>query len=152
MISASYSITGGDFASAGYASRGLKERLRRIGVEAEVMRRVMIAAYEAEMNVVIHARRGNLWARLDSSRVDLEIVDEGPGIPDVERALTPGFSTASAEARALGFGAGMGLPNIKKCSDFMDLQSIVGEGTTLKIEIMTGVQNETKRINPEAQS
>jgi hypothetical protein len=97
VITSSHPIAGGDFAAAGCASRGLKDRLRRIGVEAETMRRVMIAAYEAEMNVVIHARRGNLWARFDDRRLELEIVDEGPGIADVAQAMKPGFSTASAE-------------------------------------------------------
>jgi serine/threonine-protein kinase RsbT len=135
VITSSYPIAGGDFASAGCASRGLKERLRRIGVEAEVMRRVMITAYEAEMNVVIHARRGNLWARFDDGRLDLEIADEGPGIPDLEQALTPGYSTASAEARALGFGAGMGLPNIRRASDQFEIASEPGRGTTLRATI-----------------
>ena len=117
MTAVSFPIEGGDFAGAGTASRGLKEQLARLGVEGEVLRRAMIAAYEAEMNVVIHARRGKLWARLNSGRVDLEVVDEGPGIPDVEKAMREGWSTAPAEARALGFGAGMGLPNIRRASD-----------------------------------
>jgi anti-sigma regulatory factor (Ser/Thr protein kinase)/NAD-dependent dihydropyrimidine dehydrogenase PreA subunit len=131
----SFPIVGGDFASAGAASRGLKKQLTRLGVEGEVLRRVMIAAYEAEMNVVIHARRGKLWARLNTGRVDLEVVDEGPGIPDVEQAMREGWSTAPAEARALGFGAGMGLPNIRKASDLFEIDTRLGQGTRVRSTI-----------------
>ena len=81
------------------------------------MRRAMIACYEAEMNVVIHARTGTLWARVDGEKLDIEVADEGPGIPDVESALREGWSTASAKAREMGFGAGLGLPNIRRSSD-----------------------------------
>ncbi len=134
-MAVSFPIVGGDFASAGAASRGLKEQLTRLGVAGEVLRRVMIAAYEAEMNVVIHARRGKLWARLNSGRLDLEVVDEGPGIPDVEQAMREGWSTAPAEARALGFGAGMGLPNIRKASDLFEIDSRPGKGTRVRSTI-----------------
>ncbi len=134
-MAVNFPITGGDFASAGAASRGLKEQLTRLGVAGEVLRRVMIAAYEAEMNVVIHAHRGQLWARLNSGRVDLEVVDEGPGIPDVEQAMREGWSTAPAEARALGFGAGMGLPNIRKASDQFEIDSRPGKGTRVRATI-----------------
>ncbi len=134
-MAVTYPILGGDFASAGAASRGLKEQLTRLGVAGEVLRRVMIAAYEAEMNVVIHARRGQLWARLNSGRIDLEVVDEGPGIQDVELAMREGWSTAPAEARALGFGAGMGLPNIRKASDLFEIDSRPGKGTRVRSTI-----------------
>jgi len=134
-MAVSFPIVGGDFASAGAASRGLKEQLTRLGVAGEVLRRVMIAAYEAEMNVVIHARRGKLWARLNSGRIDLEVVDEGPGIPDVQQAMREGWSTAPAEARALGFGAGMGLPNIRKASDLFEIDSRPGKGTRVRSTI-----------------
>jgi anti-sigma regulatory factor (Ser/Thr protein kinase)/NAD-dependent dihydropyrimidine dehydrogenase PreA subunit len=134
-MAVSFPIVGGDFASAGAASRGLKEQLTRLGVAGEVLRRVMIAAYEAEMNVVIHARRGKLWARLNSGRIDLEVVDEGPGIPDVEQAMREGWSTAPAEARALGFGAGMGLPNIRKASDLFEIDTRPGKGTRVRSTI-----------------
>jgi anti-sigma regulatory factor (Ser/Thr protein kinase) len=136
MMAVNFPIAGGDFASAGAASRGLKEQLARVGVEGEVLRRVMIVAYEAEMNVVIHARRGKLWARLNSGRVDLEVVDEGPGIPDVEKALREGWSTAPAEARALGFGAGMGLPNIRRASDQFEIDTRLGKGTRVRSTIL----------------
>ena len=129
MITAAYPIVGGDFASAGAATRALKEQLGKLGIEPEILRRIMIAAYEAEMNVVIHAHRGNLWARLNRGRIDIEVVDQGPGIPDIEQAMKPGYSTAPQKARQLGFGAGMGLPNIRKASDLFELDSQVGRGT-----------------------
>ncbi len=124
----SYRIAGGDFDTAGIATRQLKEQLAKIGVNGAVMRRAMIASYEAEMNVVIHARTGTLWARLDAGKLDLEVADEGPGIPDVSLALREGWSTASAQAREMGFGAGMGLPNIKRNSDLFEIETRVGPG------------------------
>jgi Pyruvate/2-oxoacid:ferredoxin oxidoreductase delta subunit len=102
------------------------------------MRRAMIASYEAEMNVVIHARTGTLWARLDSGKLDLEIADEGPGIPNVALALREGWSTASDKARAMGFGAGMGLPNIRRNSDLFDIETRVGRGTRIRSTILLG--------------
>jgi serine/threonine-protein kinase RsbT len=136
MITMSYRISGGDFDTAGLATRGLKEHLARLGVGASVMRRAMIASYEAEMNVVIHARTGTLWARLDSGKLDLEVADEGPGIPDVELALREGWSTASAKAREMGFGAGMGLPNIRRNSDLFDIETRPGRGTRIRSTIL----------------
>jgi anti-sigma regulatory factor (Ser/Thr protein kinase)/NAD-dependent dihydropyrimidine dehydrogenase PreA subunit len=135
MITATYPITGGDFAAAGAATRALKEQLGKLGVEPEVLRRIMIASYEAEMNVVIHARQGNLWARLNQGRIDIEVVDQGPGIPDIELAMKAGFSTAPEKARQLGFGAGMGLPNIRKASDLFEIDSKVGRGTRVRSAI-----------------
>jgi anti-sigma regulatory factor (Ser/Thr protein kinase) len=135
MITATYPITGGDYAAAGAATRSLKEQLKKLGVEPEVLRRIMIASYEAEMNVVIHARKGNLWVRLNQGRIDLEVVDEGPGISDIELAMKAGYSTASPRARQLGFGAGMGLPNIRKASDLFELDSRVGRGTRVRSAI-----------------
>jgi anti-sigma regulatory factor (Ser/Thr protein kinase)/Na+-translocating ferredoxin:NAD+ oxidoreductase RNF subunit RnfB len=130
-----YDIEGGDFREAGAASRAVKARLKAIGARSEAIRRAMIAAYEAEMNVVIHARCGRLEASFDRDRVDVTVTDEGPGIADVERALTPGWSTASPEARALGFGAGLGLPNIRRNCDRFDLASDVGRGTTVTFTV-----------------
>jgi anti-sigma regulatory factor (Ser/Thr protein kinase)/NAD-dependent dihydropyrimidine dehydrogenase PreA subunit len=135
VITATYRIKGGDFDGAGSATRILKGELARIGVEAAVMRRIMIAAYEAETNVVIHARKGSMWARVDDERLDLEIVDEGPGIPDIDLAMREGYSTASEEARSMGFGAGMGLPNIRKCSDLFEVESKNGFGTRVRSTI-----------------
>jgi anti-sigma regulatory factor (Ser/Thr protein kinase)/Fe-S-cluster-containing hydrogenase component 2 len=129
MTSNTYSISGGDFQKAGAATSRLKEQLKRIGVEQETVRRAVIAAYEAEMNVVIHAWKGNMRVMLDDGQIDVEVTDAGPGIPDMDRAMQEGFSTASPQAIELGFGAGMGLPNIKKNSDLFDIASTVGKGT-----------------------
>ena len=131
----SYDIASNDFRKAGAASRAIKEHLKRIGAEADAIRRTMIAAYEAEMNVVIHSVGGRLEACLSDSQIDVNVVDDGPGIPDVEQAMVEGYSTASAEARALGFGAGMGLPNIKRNSDRLRVTSRVGEGTRVSFTV-----------------
>ena len=131
----SYDIESNDFRRAGAASRAIKEHLKRIGAGAEAIRRTMIAAYEAEMNVVIHSVGGRLEASLTDSRIDVNVVDDGPGIPDIDLAMTEGYSTAGAEARALGFGAGMGLPNIKRSSDRLRVTSRVGEGTRVSFTV-----------------
>ncbi len=131
----SYDIESNDFRRAGAASRSIKEHLKRIGADAEAIRRTMIAAYEAEMNVVIHANGGRLEASLSDTQIDVNVVDGGPGIPDIELAMTEGFSTASAEARALGFGAGMGLPNIRRNSDRLRVTSRVDEGTRVSFTV-----------------
>lgn len=110
------------------------------GVPVDTLRRAMIASYEAEMNVVIHARRGTLWARIDGGQLDLEVIDEGPGIPDIELALREGWSTASDEARRMGFGAGMGLPNIRRNSDRFEIDSQVGRGTCVRSTILFPVR------------
>jgi anti-sigma regulatory factor (Ser/Thr protein kinase)/Na+-translocating ferredoxin:NAD+ oxidoreductase RNF subunit RnfB len=141
METVGFDIEGGDFREAGAASRAVKARLKAIGARSDAIRRAMIAAYEAEMNVVIHARRGRLEASFDDHRVDVKVTDEGPGIADVERALTPGWSTASAEARALGFGAGLGLPNIRQNSDRFDLTSDVDRGTTVAFTVFLRPEN-----------
>jgi len=131
----SYDIASMDFRQGGAASRGLKERLKLIGADADAIRRTMIAAYEAEMNAVIHSVGGRLEASLSDSQVDVDVVDRGPGIPDIDKAMVEGFSTANAEARSMGFGAGMGLPNIKKNSDRLRVTSRVGEGTRLSFTV-----------------
>lgn len=135
MTTCSFSILGGDYDNGGSASRNLKEMLKSVGVSAKAIRRVMIAAYEAEMNVVIHASRGRLIATIDGKQVAVDVVDEGPGIPDIGRAMTEGYSTAPARARELGFGAGLGLPNIKRHSDFFELTSTPGSGTRVRFHI-----------------
>jgi anti-sigma regulatory factor (Ser/Thr protein kinase)/Fe-S-cluster-containing hydrogenase component 2 len=135
MTSAAYKIAGGDFERGGAASRGLKEQLKKLGADPAVVRRAMIAAYEAEMNVVIHAYRGELRATVDNGQLEVEVADEGPGIPDPAAAMREGWSTASAQARELGFGAGMGLPNIKKNSDAFALETEVGRGTRIRFKI-----------------
>src|SRR5664279_4278714 len=131
-----YDIRSGDFNGAGAASRDLKHHLKRIGAESDSVRRAMIAAYEAEMNVVIHADGGRLEATVSDGQLDVDVVDRGPGIPDIPRAMHEGFSTASSEARALGFGAGMGLPNIERNADRIRVTSTVGEGTRVSFSVM----------------
>lgn len=131
----SQEIVSNDFRKAGSASRALKEQLKRVGADPEATRRAMIAAYEAEMNVVIHSVGGRMEASLSDSQVEVTVADNGPGIPDIEQAMMEGFSTASPEARALGFGAGMGLPNIKRNSDRFRITSRVNEGTRVDFTV-----------------
>jgi anti-sigma regulatory factor (Ser/Thr protein kinase)/Fe-S-cluster-containing hydrogenase component 2 len=140
-----YDITGGDYREAGAASRAIKAHLKAIGARADAIRRAMIAAYEAEMNVVIHAHKGRLEASFDDRRIDVDVSDEGPGIPDIERALAPGWSTASPEARALGFGAGLGLPNIRRNADTFSIDSQVGVGTTVRFSVQLRPEAATAR-------
>ncbi len=131
-----YDIRSGDFTSAGAASRDLKQHLKRIGAESDAVRRAMIAAYEAEMNVVIHtAQGGRLEAAVSDGQLDVDVIDRGPGIPDVAKAMREGWSTATAEARALGFGAGMGLPNIERNADRMSVTSSVADGTRVSFTV-----------------
>jgi len=136
MSVVSYAIAGGDYEHGGAAARALKEQLKKLGADPAVVRRAMIAAYEAEMNVVIHAERGELRATLENGQLHVEVSDEGPGIADIGEAMRPGFSTASAKARELGFGAGMGLPNIKRNSDEFAIESTVGRGTRVRFSIV----------------
>ena len=130
-----YDIIGKDFDRAGESSSKLKKALKRVGIPPDFMRRVAIATYEAEMNVVIYTDGGKLVVRVTPERIAVEISDSGPGIEDIAKAMKPGFSTATDWVRELGFGAGMGLPNIKKCSDKMHLESTVGEGTKLSFSV-----------------
>lgn len=130
-----YKVEGGDFTQAGYASSQIKKTLKQLNVDPAVIKRVVIALYEAEVNIVAHAFRGVIYAQIEGSGIKLRLEDEGPGIPDIERAMTPGFSTASQQVREMGFGAGMGLPNISDNADSFKIESSVGKGTTLYIEI-----------------
>ncbi|MEW6032445.1 MAG: ATP-binding protein [Bacillota bacterium] len=125
----SFSVEGRDFKASGEPSRRIKRTLEQIGLDWSVVRRASVVFYEAEMNIVIHARRGTLRAEISPGRVVMVAEDEGPGIPDVALAMREGFSTAPAEIREMGFGAGMGLPNIKKHSDSMEIETEVGKGT-----------------------
>ena len=130
-----YSVVGQDFKAAGSGATRLKKTLHRLGLEPQVLRRIAIIAYEAEMNMVIYTDGGRLLATVEPGLVTIEAKDDGPGIPDVELALTPGYSTAGDWVRELGFGAGMGLCNIKRWADEMSLNSVVGKGTLLKAQI-----------------
>ena len=132
-----YRIEGSDFEKAGEASSKLKRSLRTLGIPPSVTRRIVIASYEAEMNVVIFGGGGELVASVEPGKVTVTAADHGPGISDIERAMQPGFSTAPDWVRELGFGAGMGLPNIKNCSDELHLDTKVGEGTRLKFMVLT---------------
>ena len=132
-----YYIVGQDFNRAGESSSALKKSLKRLGTHPDIARRVAIAAYEAEMNVVIYARGGEITVKVDPNQIRIEVEDSGPGIPDIEKAMQTGYSTAPEWVRELGFGAGMGLNNIKKCADEMNITSTVGKGTRLEIYVAT---------------
>lgn len=127
-----YRIEGNDFMVAGAASNNIKNTLKMLGIASDICRRVAIITYEAEINLVIHAGGDMLQALISEDHVDLVIRDEGPGIADINKAMTEGYSTATEQAREMGFGAGMGLPNIKRNSDTFDIESEVGKGTTLR--------------------
>jgi len=128
-------VKGNDFNLAGEASSGLKKTLERLGIHPLVVRRASIASYEAEMNLVIYTDGGTITAAVQLDKIRIDVKDNGPGIADIQKAMEPGYSTAPHWVRELGFGAGMGLVNIKKCADKMDLTSKVGKGTHLKIRI-----------------
>ncbi|HEY68385.1 MAG TPA: CBS domain-containing protein [Thermoflexia bacterium] len=130
-----YRVAARDFERAGEASSGLKRTLSRLGIHPRVIRRVAVATYEAEMNIIIYTDGGEIVAEVRPGRVRIEALDKGPGIPDIEQAMQPGFSTAPEWVREMGFGAGMGLPNIQASADEMKLESTVGVGTHLDIII-----------------
>ena len=132
-----YKIVGQDFQRAGESASGLKKSLARLGIHPQILRRVAIATYEAEMNIVIFTSGGHISAYVKPAAIRVEAVDTGPGIPDIEQAMQPGFSTAPHSVQELGFGAGMGLQNIKKCADKMNIDSEVGKGTELEVIIYT---------------
>ena len=130
-----FNVDGNDFTSAGEASVQVKKILRRIGIDAEAIRRVSIAMYEAEINMVIHAGGGVADVFISPDKITLVMTDHGPGIANIELAMREGYSTADSSVRELGFGAGMGLPNMKKYSDEMNIDTVVGTGTTLTLVI-----------------
>ena len=131
-----YRVLGKDFSNAGKVSTSIKDTLKRLGVHPAVVRRVAIVSYEAEMNLVMYAVRGKMSLSVSRDAVTLHIDDEGPGIPDISLAMQEGYSTATAEMREMGFGAGMGLPNIRKNADEFDISSEVGRGTRLFIRVI----------------
>ena len=126
-----YDISADDFTRAGEASSDVKKKLKQMGVSPEVVRKVAIAMYEGEINMVIHAKGGVITVEMTPQAIKMILADVGPGIPDVELAMQAGYSTAPDEIRSLGFGAGMGLPNMKKYSDSMEIDTRIGEGTTI---------------------
>jgi anti-sigma regulatory factor (Ser/Thr protein kinase) len=133
LFSNDFVIEGSDFAKAGMVSTEVKSILKKIGIDPKLVRRVAISTYEGEMNVVMHAKRAAVKLVVTPKQVEVIIADEGKGIPDVTQAMQEGFTTATEEMRAMGFGSGMGLPNIKRNSDDLEVTSEVGKGTTLKI-------------------
>ncbi len=132
-----YYVVGQDFNRAGESASALKKTLKCLEIHPEIARRVAIAVYEAEMNVVIFAPGGEITAEVDPNQIRIKVEDSGPGIPDIEKAMRPGYSTAPDWVRELGFGAGMGLDNIKKCVDEMNITSTVGKGTHLEMSVAT---------------
>ncbi len=130
-----FNIIGGDFNKAGIASSKVKKKLKQSGIEPAVIKRVVVATYEAELNVVAHASSGKMAVIVDADYISVTVSDCGPGIENIEKAMEAGFSTASKKVREMGFGAGMGLPNIKKNTDELHIESKVGEGTTLTFTI-----------------
>ena len=131
-----YSIDGDDFTSAGKASVQIKKHLRQLGLDADTIRRVAVAMYEGEINMVIHADGGIAEVVLWDDRIRVILADKGPGIPDISLAMQEGFSTAKDNIRSLGFGAGMGLPNMKRYSDNIHIDTVIGEGTTVTMDFI----------------
>lgn len=135
MLHLEYQVPGDDFTRAGEASGDVKHKLKKLGYEPDAIRRVAIAMYEAEINMVIHANGGVAQVQIYPDRVDIQMKDQGPGIPDVEKAMQEGYSTAPDNVRSLGFGAGMGLPNIKKYTDEMRIETEIGKGTDMYLSV-----------------
>ncbi|MBQ2420522.1 MAG: ATP-binding protein [Clostridia bacterium] len=134
-VKLSFPVLADDFSHAGEASGSLKRTLKKLGIDMEVIRRVSIAVYEGEINMVIHADGGVIDAEISAETIEVWLRDKGPGIKDVELAMQEGYSTARDHIRALGFGAGMGLPNIKKYTDEMSIETEIGVGTTVYLKV-----------------
>lgn len=130
-----YTISPDDFTRAGEASSDVKGKLKQMGVSPEAIRKVAIAMYEGEINMVIHANGGEITVEITPQRILMKLADVGPGIPDVDLAMKAGYSTAPDEVRSLGFGAGMGLPNMKKYTDDLEVETELGVGTTITMEV-----------------
>ena len=135
VITLNYEVSPDDFTRAGEASSDVKSKLKQMGVNPEAVRKVAIAMYEGEINMVIHAEGGRITVEISPSEIKMVLADKGPGIPDVDLAMQAGYSTAPDDIRSLGFGAGMGLPNMKKYSDDMVIDTTVGVGTTITMRV-----------------
>ena len=133
-----YDVPGDDFTRAGEASGAVKRKMKQLGFDSDVIRRMAIAMYEGEINMVIHAKGGEITVEITPQKVRMILDDVGPGIPDIERAMQEGYSTAPDEVRNLGFGAGMGLPNMKKYTDDMKIETEIGVGTKITMEVLLG--------------
>jgi len=134
-ITLHYIVSADDFSRAGEASGTVKNTLKKLGFAPDIIRRVAIAMYEAEINMVIHANGGDITVNITPEEISMEFADEGPGIPNIDLAMSVGWSTASDLVRVLGFGAGMGLPNIKKHMDHLEINTTVGVGTTVRMKV-----------------
>ena len=130
-----YQVFEADFVNAGAASSAIKKTLKQLNVSPQIVKRVVVALYEAEVNAIAHAYGGMIYADIEPDKIILKVEDKGPGIPDIAWAMQEGNSTASPEVRNMGFGAGMGLPNIQKNVDKLNVQSTVGVGTTVEMEV-----------------
>ena len=135
VITLNYEVSPDDFTRAGEASSDVKSKLKQMGVNPEAVRKVAIAMYEGEINMVIHAEGGRITVEISPSEIKMVLADKGPGIPNVDLAMQAGYSTAPDDIRSLGFGAGMGLPNMKKYSDDMVIDTTVGVGTTITMKV-----------------
>lgn len=134
-ITLKYHVSSDDFTRAGEASSDVKSKLKQMGFPPEIIRKVAIAMYEGEINMVIHANGGDITVDVSPDEITMTLADSGPGIKDIEKAMTAGYSTAPDNIRSLGFGAGMGLPNMKKYSDKMDISTKIGAGTTVVMKV-----------------
>ena len=134
-ITLNYEVSAEDFTRAGEASSDVKKKLKQMGVEPSTITKVAIAMYEGEINMVIHAQGGQINVVISPDEVLMKLADRGPGISDIQKAMEAGFSTAPDNIRALGFGAGMGLPNMKKYSDEMQIETEIGKGTTVTMKV-----------------
>ncbi len=130
-----YEVEGGNFLKAGNASSAVKRTLKKLNLDPKIIKRIVVALYEAEVNIVAHADKGSIFVVIDSQQIKIVLDDEGPGIPDIDLAMQEGYSTASKKVREMGFGAGMGLPNMKKNVDELIVSSEVNRGT--KVEMIT---------------
>ena len=130
-----YKVYEADFVNAGAASSAIKKTLKQLNVSPQIVKRVVVALYEAEVNAIAHAYGGMIYADIEPDKIVLKVEDKGPGIPDIAWAMQEGNSTASPEVRNMGFGAGMGLPNIQKNVDKLNVTSTVGVGTTVEMEV-----------------
>ena len=135
MLHLEFDVAGNNFSQAGMASDQVKITLKKMGISAEDVRRVAIAMYEGEINMVIHGGGGKAIVDIDVDHIDIQLIDHGKGIEDIELAMTPGWSTAEEDVRSLGFGAGMGLPNMKKYADDLKIESEVNVGTTVTMSV-----------------
>ena len=135
QLTFTYEIDGEDFTRAGEASSTVKNKLKMLGVDSDAIRKVAIAMYEGEINMVIHADGGTITVTVSDNDITMVLADKGPGIPDIDKAMQEGYSTAREEVRSLGFGAGMGLPNMKRFTDEMRIDTAIGQGTTITMRV-----------------